>query len=108
MKQKDLQKDSNGQDLEIYGEAIVSQIFHVTEDGPKKGSPKRHIQVAGCRVQDGHVLMDHKYRIIRNDICIIEDLKPHSLKRFKKDVGKVEKGMECGIAFEGLKSGFSL
>lgn len=108
MKQKDAKKGEDGRQLEIFGEAHVAQIFKVTDQGPKKGSPKRMIQVAGSRVHDGQLSMHHKYRIIRNDMVILEDLQPHSIKRFKKDVGKVEKGMECGIAFEGLKAGFSI
>jgi len=45
---------------------------------------------------------------MRNDDCIVEDLKVHSLKKFKKDVSKVDRGEECGIAFEHLGTGVTL
>jgi len=98
--QRETLSKGKGLNLEIRGEAHVMQIFNVTEPGLKKGSPKRQVIVAGCRVHDGEVAKDLKYRIMRNNDCIVEDLKVHSLKKFKKDVSKVEKGMECGIAFE--------
>ena len=59
--------------------------------------------MAGCRVQDGEISLHHKFRILRAGECIIEGLTVHSLKRFKKEVTKVDKGMECGIAFSNLK-----
>ena len=103
VKQREQLAKGKGSNLEIKGEAHVLQIFNVTEPGLKKGSPKRVIQVAGSRVHDGEMDNSLKYRIIRNDECLVEDLKVHSLKKFKKDVTKVEKGMECGIAFEDIK-----
>ena len=71
--------------------------------GPKKGSPKRIVQVAGARVNDGELDRNLKFRVLRNNFCIVEDLKVNTLKKFKQDVDKVEQGLECGIALEGLK-----
>ena len=44
-----------------------------------------------------------KFRVVRGDQVVLEGLSVHSLKKFKKDVGKVDKGSECGIALEKLK-----
>ena len=90
------------------GEAAVQQIFNITEPGAKKGSPKKVIQVAGARVHDGELDSTLKFRIMRNNECILEDLTIHSLKKFKKDAKKVEKGLECGISLNGLRNGVQL
>jgi len=66
------------------------------------------MKIAGSRVNDGEIDCFNKYRILRNDQCIIEGLEIHSLKLFKQDVKKVELGSECGIALKGLKGGITL
>ena len=66
------------------------------------------MRIAGSRVNEGEVDSFNKYRILRNDQCIIEDLTVQSLKLFKQDVKKVEVGSECGIALKGLKGGIAL
>lgn len=71
--------------------------------GPKKGSPKRIVQVAGAIVKDGELDKNMKYRVLRDNFCIVEDLTIHSLKKYKEDVDTVDQGNECGIALEGLK-----
>ena len=97
-----------GFNLEIMGECSVQQIFNITEPGGKKGAPKKMIQVAGARVHDGELDASLKFRIIREGECIIEGLTIHSLKKFKKDAKKVEKGHECGISLNGLRNGVEL
>ena len=82
-------------------------MFDITE-ASRKGGNKRAVKVAGSRVNDGEIDSFNKYRILRNDQCIIEDLQIHSLKQFKKDVKKVETGVECGIALKGLRNGISI
>ena len=79
----DVKNRDKSQDLEILGEALVQQIFEITMPGPKKGSPKRIVQVAGARVNDGELDRNLKYRVLRNNFCIVEDLTIHSLKKFK-------------------------
>lgn len=49
-----------------------------------------------------------KYRILRNGHCICEDLTVHNLKRHKKEVTKIDKGVECGISFDGFKGNITL
>ena len=66
------------------------------------------MKIAGSRVHDGEIDSHLKYRLMRDGECLIEDLTIHQLKKFKMDVTKVEKGMECGISLNGLKNGIEL
>jgi translation initiation factor IF-2 len=43
-----------------------------------------------------------RFRILRNELVIAENLKLMSLKRLQDDVGTVEKGLECGMSFENF------
>jgi len=49
-----------------------------------------------------------KYRIIRDGELIQDNLSINSLKKFQKDVKRVEKGIECGIALNGVRNNVSL
>lgn len=86
----------------------MAQIFVVTDTTGKKGAPKKQLQVAGSKVIDGELDKSLKFRLVRDDTCIIENLTIHTMKKFKTDVNKVEKGTECGLAFNGLKGGIKL
>ena len=77
----------------------MQKLFVVTTTTGKKLDVKKHVQVAGCRVIDGELDSSKIYRVIRGDQCIAEGLKIDSLKKFTKDVTKVESGMECGLSF---------
>lgn len=67
----------------------VRETFKV----PKVGT------VAGCYVQEGKIVRNHKVRLIREGIVIYEG-ELLSLKRFKDDVREVEAGYECGISLQ--------
>jgi translation initiation factor IF-2 len=108
IKEKQKLKSHRGMQIEATGEAHVHQIFKVTESGPKKGSPKRHITVAGCQVVEGDIDRRMRFRLLRNDELIKDEMTLHTLKHYKKDVSKVERGMECGIALEGLPKDFEM
>lgn len=108
MKKKEELSRGRGKALEIVGEAHVLQIFNVKVDGAKKGSPKKQMKIAGSRVHDGEIDAHLKYRLMREDECLVEDLEVLQLKKFKKDVTKVEKGMECGICLTGFKNGIEI
>ena len=43
-----------------------------------------------------------KYRLLRGDKVIADNLKISTLKKFQQDVHVVEKGHECGICFDNL------
>jgi translation initiation factor IF-2 len=50
-----------------------------------------------------------KFRILREDELIAENLTVASLKKYTTDVNKVEKGSDCGICFanfEGILNPF--
>ncbi len=73
------------------GHAEIRQIIKISRVG----------NVAGCMVTDGVLQRAAKYRLIRDDVVVVENLLLDSLKRFKEDIKEVRGGMECGIKFAG-------
>jgi translation initiation factor IF-2 len=76
---------------EIMSTVDVRAVFKV----PKIGN------IAGCYVQDGKILRNHRVRLVRDGIQIFEGT-ISSLKRIKDDVREVEAGFECGIGLENF------
>lgn len=76
---------------EITATIEVRQVFKV----PKIGN------IAGCYVQDGKIIRNHKVRLIRDGLEIFNGT-ISSLKRIKDDVREVESGYECGIGLENF------
>ncbi|MDE2236671.1 MAG: translation initiation factor IF-2, partial [Elusimicrobia bacterium] len=74
----------------IVGKGEVKQVFAV-----------RGGKVAGCVVREGKALRGGLARLLRANAKVFEG-KLSGLKRFKDDVKEVEKGLECGISFEGF------
>lgn len=77
--------------VKILGRAEVRQVFTLSQG----------LKVAGSYVLEG--------KIVRNSRCVLkrngEEVyrgKIASLRRFKEDMKEVEKGYECGIAFDGF------
>lgn len=60
-------------------------------------------KIAGCLVTDGTIKRSQHVRIKREGQQIWRG-KISSLKRVKEDVKEVQKGIECGILFEGFSS----
>lgn len=76
---------------EITATIDVRQVFKV----PKIGN------IAGCYVQDGKIVRNHKVRLVRDGLEIFNGT-ISSLKRIKDDVREVESGYECGIGLENF------
>lgn len=76
---------------EITATIEVRQVFKV----PKIGN------IAGCYVQDGKIVRNHKVRLLREGLEIFNGT-ISSLKRIKDDVREVESGYECGIGLENF------
>jgi translation initiation factor IF-2 len=72
----------------ITGHAEVRQVFRV----PRVG------QIAGSYVTDG-TLRRTTARLLRDNVVIYEG-RIETLRRFKEDVGEVQRGFECGILLE--------
>ncbi len=70
----------------IKGKAKVKNIFNIS---------KSNI-IIGCIVIKGEIKINEPIKIIRNNSVIYKG-KIKSLKRFKKNVQKIKKGIECGI-----------
>jgi translation initiation factor IF-2 len=75
------------------GNAEVLQAFDISKVG----------RVAGCRVTEGVVRKGAKVRIVRQDVVVLELGTLQTLKRFKDEVGEVNAGQECGMAFAGFQ-----
>lgn len=74
------------------GNAEILEVFNITKVG----------RVAGCRITEGKVERGSGVRLIRDSVVIHEgSLK--TLKRFKDEVGEVNAGQECGMAFENYE-----
>jgi translation initiation factor IF-2 len=76
----------------MLGNAQILEIFHISKVG----------NVAGCRVTDGIVQRGAHVRLIRDNVVVHEG-KLSTLKRFKDEVGQVQAGQECGMAFENYQ-----
>src|SRR5690606_40342844 len=71
------------------GYAEIRQVFNVTKFG----------KIAGCFVTEGLVKRGAKVRLLRDNVVIHEGTLK-TLRRFKDEVKEVQKGYECGMAFE--------
>ena len=81
------------QKIEVYiGRLIVKQVFDIGGTG----------KIAGCLVDDNHVVSSGLLRIKRKGTIVKEGVKISVLKRFKEDVQEVKKGLECGLAAENF------
>ncbi|KKY16340.1 putative mitochondrial translation initiation [Diplodia seriata] len=78
----------------VTGEATVLEIFDIHHNRRKIAT------VAGCRVTNGAINARSKVRVFRGEKKIY-DGKISSLKQVKKDITEIQKGNECGMAFEG-------
>jgi translation initiation factor IF-2 len=74
------------------GNAEILEVFNITKTG----------KVAGCRVIEGKVERGAGVRLLRDSVVIHEG-KLKTLKRFKDEVGEVQVGQECGMAFENYE-----
>ena len=74
------------------GYAEILEVFNITKVG----------KVAGCRVTEGKVERGVGVRLLRDNVVIHEG-KLKTLKRFKDEVGEVNAGQECGMAFENYE-----
>ncbi|KAJ8107254.1 hypothetical protein ONZ43_g6791 [Nemania bipapillata] len=77
----------------VLGESEVLQIFPINIRG------RVYKNIAGCRVRNGVVGKNDRYRVIRKGETVF-DGKLETLKHVKKDVMEMRKGTECGMGFE--------
>ena len=71
------------------GYAEIKEVFKVSGIG----------KVAGCLITEGIARRSLGVRLLRDSIVIHEGTLK-TLKRFKDEVGEVQSGQECGMAFE--------
>ncbi|MDE1151098.1 MAG: translation initiation factor IF-2 [Micavibrio sp.] len=71
------------------GYAEIRKVFNVSKTG----------KIAGCFVTEGLVKRGAKVRLLRDNVVIHEGTLK-TLRRFKDEVREVQKGYECGMAFD--------
>ena len=55
----------------------------------------------GSRIASGELSLKDKYRVLSPDgEVLVDNLSLASIKHFKKNVSVLERGNECGLAFE--------
>jgi translation initiation factor IF-2 len=59
--------------------------------------------IAGCMVTEGSLVRGGKARLLRDD-AKVWDGRIAGLRRFKDDVSRVDRGMECGVQLDGYGS----
>lgn len=75
------------------GKLEVRAVFKASQFG----------KIAGCIVTEGTIHRSHKIRVIRDGQQVwVGSIS--SLKRVKEDVREVQKGLECGVLFEGFQN----
>lgn len=65
--------------VEVLGTAAVSQLFTVKD--PKAKGANKMVTVAGCKVSSGDLERKFKYRVLRGDRLLQDNLKLHSMKK---------------------------
>jgi translation initiation factor IF-2 len=71
------------------GYAEIRKVFNVSKVG----------KIAGCFVTEGLVRRGSKVRLLRDNVVIHEGTLK-TLRRFKDEAREVQKGYECGMAFD--------
>ena len=74
------------------GYAEIRQVFNISKYG----------KIAGCFITEGMVKRGAKVRLLRDNVVIHEGTLK-TLRRFKDEVKEVQKGFECGMAFENYE-----
>ena len=74
------------------GYASIKEVFKVSGVG----------KVAGCLVTEGVARRSAGVRLLRDNVVVHEGTLK-TLKRFKDEVGEVQSGQECGMAFENYE-----
>ncbi|MBC6405100.1 MAG: translation initiation factor IF-2 [Rhodospirillales bacterium] len=75
------------------GYAEIRAVFDIAKAG----------KVAGCMITEGMVKRGAKVRLLRDDV-VIHDGTLKTLRRFKDEVREVNRGYECGMAFENYQN----
>ena len=75
----------------IVGQAEIREIF----------PSRRGVQIAGCRVTDGHINRGADVRIMRDGKLIYESTIA-TLRHFREEVTEITAGSDCGVTVQGF------
>ena len=92
VKQAEALASDNGSNRRVLGTGTILEVFYVTVGRSK-------VAIFGSKVLSGELHAKHKYRVVRDDEVIADELSISSLKQHKKTVSQLEKGQECGVSF---------
>ena len=76
-------EQGQGMEVHVLGSAKVAQLFKAKG---VRSHPNKHTQVAGSKVQNGSIQRKHRFRVVRDEIVLADNLKLSSLKKFSNDV----------------------
>ena len=92
----DVDQALNGMLEPVFTDVVVGQA-EIREVFPSR----RGIQIAGCRVVEGHITRGATVRLMRDDQEIHETTIA-SLRHFREEVNEMTAGTECGIILQGF------
>ena len=75
----------------VVGQAEIREIF----------PSRRGVQIAGCRVTDGHINRGADVRIMRDGKLIYESTIA-TLRHFREEVTEITAGSDCGVTVQGF------
>ena len=75
----------------VVGQAEIREIF----------PSRRGVQIAGCRVTDGHINRGADVRIMRDGKMIFESTIA-TLRHFREEVTEMTAGSDCGVTVQGF------
>lgn len=75
----------------VFGTAEIREVF----------SSRRGVQIAGCRVTEGHINRGSDVRVSRNG-KIIHEATITTLRHFRDEVTEITAGMDCGVVIQGF------
>jgi translation initiation factor IF-2 len=75
----------------VIGQAEVRELF----------PSRRGVQIAGCRVTDGHINRGADVRVLR-DGKIVYEATITTLRHFRDEVTEITAGMDCGVLLQGF------
>ncbi|GMI10581.1 hypothetical protein TrRE_jg7517 [Triparma retinervis] len=89
----------------VLGKLNVMATFTLSGSAKQRGGVE---SIAGGKIVDGKVYLEKDvggnqtmFRVLRGGKVVKEGVEGGTLRKFKDEVGMVEKGDECGLSFEG-------
>ena len=79
VKQEELLAGGEGNNRKVLGTGTILEVFQVTQG-------KQKVEIYGSKVLTGELQARQKYRVVRDDEVVADELTLHTLKHHKKTV----------------------